>query len=155
VFTYQTKIFTLHINISGDQGITFDKCTPGFDVIPHEGGENLIGANGIVNTHLKQAPNARVHGGFPKLRGVHLTQAFVALATDATLSLRQQPTHGLSEISDRVAALITNGSIRNRAICDQPTRDCTLSYQTFEDHAFRGNFFSIHPWPTLSTPPYF
>ena len=58
----------------------------------------MIRLDGVVNLHTQQAAHSRVHGGFPQLGGVHLSQAFVALACGGIFGLHNQPAHGLAEI---------------------------------------------------------
>ena len=55
------------------------------DVVPHEGREEIIRRGGIIEAHLQQRAFGGIHRGFPQLFGVHLSQAFVTLYSNAGL----------------------------------------------------------------------
>src|SRR5690625_7485382 len=78
----------------------FDKCTSGFDLVTHEGSKDLIRRNGILDFYLEQTTGCGIHGGFPKLFGIHLTQTFVALFDDPTFGFLAQPTNRITEMTD-------------------------------------------------------
>src|SRR5208283_5423368 len=61
------------------------KRSPCFYIAPHEYREHLIGPYGILDGDPYQRPPGRIHGCRPKLFGVHLAQALVALYGDAFL----------------------------------------------------------------------
>ena len=39
------------------------------DLVAHENGEDLVGADGVLDGHLQQAPRLGVHGRIPELSG--------------------------------------------------------------------------------------
>ncbi len=70
--------------------------------------------------HAQQAAHVGVHRGFPQLLGVHLAQAFVALAAGGALGLGQQPFHRLAEIADFFLLLaFAFAAHHHRAVCQQ------------------------------------
>ena len=60
-----------------------DKLFARRDFAAHKDVEDFIGALGVFDRYLLNNAVARVHGGFPELFGVHLTQTFVALDIEA------------------------------------------------------------------------
>ena len=69
----------LDVNVPGFQSIAFNKGSSRLDFIAHERCENLVGCNRIFYLYAQQATHSGVHGGFPQLLRVHLTQALVPL----------------------------------------------------------------------------
>jgi hypothetical protein len=74
--------------------------TARFDFFAHQGGEDLVGGDGVVDLHAQQAAHGRVHGGFPELFGVHFAQAFVALLGEAAFHVGEHPADGVGEAGD-------------------------------------------------------
>src|SRR5699024_331190 len=67
------------VQIGRLQRVAFNKRAAWLDFVTHECGKDFVSGNGIFNLYLQQAPVGRVHGGFPKLIGVHFTQPLVTL----------------------------------------------------------------------------
>jgi hypothetical protein len=74
--------------------------TARFDFFAHQGDEDFVGGDGVVDLHFEQAAHRRVHGGFPELFGVHFAQAFVALDAEVALGFVEQPVEGVLEVAD-------------------------------------------------------
>src|ERR1700753_459179 len=55
-------------------GVALDERSPRLDVLTHQHAEQLVGLGRVVQGHLEQHPVGRVHGGFPQLGRVHLTE---------------------------------------------------------------------------------
>jgi len=55
----------LDIEIRYRQRILFDEIPARFHLVSHQGGKDFIGADGILDLYLQQAPGIRIHGGFP------------------------------------------------------------------------------------------
>ena len=87
----------LDIQIRYHQRVALNELATRFDMIAHEGSEYLIGAYGVVDLDLHEAPGIRIHGGLPELVRIHLTKALVALHMLATLGLREKPFISLLE----------------------------------------------------------
>jgi hypothetical protein len=66
--------------------------------LAHEGGEDAVGGDGVLDLDSQQAAHLGVHGGFPELFRVHLAQAFVALNAQVLPDLVEQPVEGLLEV---------------------------------------------------------
>src|SRR6186997_210065 len=60
-------------------GVALDERAARLDVLPHQHAEQLVGGCGVVERDLEQRARARVHGGLPQLRVVHLTQTLEPL----------------------------------------------------------------------------
>ena len=71
----------LNIQILHKSGVFFDKLASGFDLISHKGGKCQIDLRlrRFVHRYLQKYPALRIHRGFPKLLGIHLTESFVTL----------------------------------------------------------------------------
>ena len=52
--------------------VFFDELAARFDIVPHEGREQVVGSDGILEADLEQRTARRVHGRLPKLFGIHL-----------------------------------------------------------------------------------
>src|SRR5690606_487534 len=75
-----------------------DKGTTWHNVITQQRGEDLIRIDSISDLHTQQTTYSGVHGGFPQLAGVHLTQTLVALLAKPAFGFGQQPLHDFTEI---------------------------------------------------------
>src|ERR1700744_6683727 len=64
-------------------GVALDERSPRLDVLTHQHAEQLGGLGRVVQGHLEQHPVGRVHGGFPQLGRVHLTETLEPLHTVA------------------------------------------------------------------------
>src|SRR6202012_2738970 len=60
-------------------GVALDERTPGLDVFTHQHAEQLVRLGRVIQRHLKEPPVGRVHGGFPQLGRVHLTETLEPL----------------------------------------------------------------------------
>jgi len=60
-----------------------DEVFPDLNVFSHQCLEDLIGFHRILDIYLPEDPVLGIHGGFPELVGVHLTQTLVALDRNA------------------------------------------------------------------------
>ena len=60
-------------------GVLLNKSLAWVYLIPHEGREDIVSFDGILDVHLQQRAPCRIHGGVPQLRGVHLAEALVTL----------------------------------------------------------------------------
>src|SRR5207302_3004882 len=73
----------LDIEVLHFQRVVLDEHPSRLDLIAHEDREELLGADGVFDRHLQQAPRLGVHGRIPELLGVHFTEALVALDGEA------------------------------------------------------------------------
>lgn len=55
----------LDIDVCRFQGVFFDKDSAWFNRIPHQGGEQLVGSDSVLNGHTQHAAAFWIHGGFP------------------------------------------------------------------------------------------
>src|SRR5690625_1736189 len=108
----------------------FDKCTSGFDLDTHEGSKDLIRRNGILDFYLEQTTGCGIHGGFPTLLGMHLTQTFVALFDDPTFGFLAQPTNRITEMTDRLLfTAIALATVNHPSRAYQPHQGITCLLQ--------------------------
>ena len=89
----------LHIEVADVEGVVFDEAAAGFDVVAHEDGEDLVGADGVVEDDFEHLAVGGVHGGVEELVVVHFAEAFVALDGNAFLSAL---TDGVEEFGEGV-----------------------------------------------------
>ena len=78
----------LHIQIPDVEGVVFDEAFAGFDDVAHQDVEHFVRFYGVVfvKTHAQELTFGRVHGGFEKLFGVHLTETFESFDLHAAAS---------------------------------------------------------------------
>ena len=71
---FHFSLFTFHLNVNPCiLRIGFDKGTTRWNFITHQHTEVPICFMGIIDTYLAKNTVVRIHGGFPKLLGIHLT----------------------------------------------------------------------------------
>ena len=63
--------------------VFLDKFAARSHIIAHQHGEDVVGFGCIFDADLLQNTGFRIHGGFPQLFRIHLSQTFVALGMDA------------------------------------------------------------------------
>src|SRR5947207_11523538 len=71
---WESTVTSLDIQVHHFQRVVLDELTARFHVFSHKGGENIFCRNGVFELHLQQRTRVRVHGGVPKLLGVHFPQ---------------------------------------------------------------------------------
>ncbi len=54
------------------QRVLLDEIAPGFDIVSHQGGEQVVGGGNIFQLDLEERPAGWIHRGFPELLGIHL-----------------------------------------------------------------------------------
>ena len=69
----------LYIEVLDFSGSLGDELAARFHLVPHEYGEDAIGAHRILQLHAQYGAAVRIHGRLPELFGVHLAQPLVAL----------------------------------------------------------------------------
>src|SRR6266545_1049872 len=69
----------LDVEVDHVEGVLLDELAPGLDGVAHEDGEDLVGTDRVVHTHLEKGARLRIHRGLPELLRVHLPQPLVAL----------------------------------------------------------------------------
>src|SRR5690606_36356338 len=74
---------TSDIEVGDRQCVFLNKFAARFDQIAHQLGEDRIRVVGFLDLNLEQRARIGVHGGFPKLLGVHFAQPLVALHRNA------------------------------------------------------------------------
>src|SRR5690606_40514240 len=89
------------------QGVGFNKGAARFSLITHQGGEHLIGTNDVVDGHTQHTAGRRIHGGFPQLFRVHLTQTFITLNVESFFRFTQQPLDRIPEVVNNKGTLTT------------------------------------------------
>src|SRR5690606_31502066 len=92
------------VKIGHPQRVVLDELAARFDHVTHQGREDLVGGDRVLDPHAQQAPCFRVDRGVPELLGVHLAQALEALDGAALPGLLHQPLLHLAEVADRLAA---------------------------------------------------
>src|ERR1039458_9679147 len=107
---------TKDVEIHDRECILLDELSPRLDLIAHQRGEDLVGGHGVLDPHLHEPSRLRVDRGLPKLLGIHLAQALVALYRLTFAGLVEQPDHGLLESAD-VLALVAAPDVS--ALADQ------------------------------------
>ena len=60
-----------------------DELAAWLHIIAHEHREYLVGIGCVLDGDTLQQARLGIHGGLPKLLGVHLTQTFISLCVDA------------------------------------------------------------------------
>src|SRR5579864_525271 len=65
----------LDIQVHDFEGVFLDEFAALLDVFAHECRENILGGDGILETDFEERARLGVHGGLPKLVGVHLAEA--------------------------------------------------------------------------------
>src|SRR5690554_1597174 len=76
-------------------------------MVAHQGREELIRAECVLNCHLQHTSAFWIHGGFPELTGVHLTQTFIALQVMASHRVLCQPTQRSAKAVDLLGFFAT------------------------------------------------
>src|SRR5688572_29369619 len=71
-------------------GVALDELPARLHRVAHQGDEDLVGEDGVVDGDLQQRARLRVHRGLPELLRVHLAETLVALHRDA-LAVRDAP----------------------------------------------------------------
>src|SRR3546814_1993369 len=79
------------VEVGDLQRVVLDELAPRFDDIAHQGREDLVGGDRVLDPHLQQAARVGIDRGVPQLFGVHLAQALEALDLAAPLCFLQQP----------------------------------------------------------------
>ena len=69
----------LDIEVFCREGVFFNKLAPGFYLIAHKNGKDVVCLYGIFDANLEKDSGLRIHRGFPKLFRIHFTEAFVSL----------------------------------------------------------------------------
>src|SRR5690606_6418289 len=77
----------LDVEVRRLERIVLDECATRFHHVAHQGTEDLVGGNRILDPHLQQAPGLGIDRGVPELLGVHLAQALEALDLATLLGL--------------------------------------------------------------------
>src|SRR5690554_4643826 len=103
----EPRSYASNIEIGYCQGVLLDELAAGFHVVAHQGVEDLVGGDGVVDGDLQHAAVFRIHGGFPQLVGVHLTQPLVALDGMTTGGFAHHPFDGFLEVADGLLLLAT------------------------------------------------
>ena len=100
-----SKRSTSDVDVRGAQRVGLNEVATGLHLVTHQHGEHPVGFNRIFNLHAQEPAHLGVHGGFPQLFRIHLTQALVALSSDTGLGLCHEPGHGCAEVCDLVFLL--------------------------------------------------
>ena len=66
-----------HIQVHDFVRMLDDEFPPGFDIVSHQGGEELVGEHRVGDADPLQHTLLGIHGGLPQLLGVHLSQSLV------------------------------------------------------------------------------
>ena len=77
----------LDVEILHVEGVVLDELAALFNVLAHQGGEDLVGLDQVFQPDGKQRAMLGVHRRLPELRAGHLAQSFVALHLVVLLSL--------------------------------------------------------------------
>ena len=70
---------SLYVEIGHEFCVLLDKFATKFGLLAHEDGEELVRFDRVFHRNFQERTFLRIHGGFPKLFGVHLAKTFVAL----------------------------------------------------------------------------
>src|SRR6516165_1541778 len=81
--------------------VLLDELPPRFDLVAHEGGEDLVGFVRVLDLHLQQRARLGIHRGLPELRRVHLTEALVALDIEALARVCHDAVDGAADAHHR------------------------------------------------------
>src|SRR5690606_30158015 len=103
----EPRSYASDIEIGYCQGVLLDELAAGFHVVAHQGVEDLVGGDGVVDGDLQHAAVFRIHGGFPQLVGVHLARPLVALDGMTTGGFAHHPFDGFLEVADGLLLLAT------------------------------------------------
>src|SRR5690554_408500 len=103
----EPRSYASNIEIGYCQGVLLDELATRFHMVAHQRVEDLVGGDGVVDGDLQHAAVFRIHGGFPQLVGVHLTQPLVALDGMTTSGFAHHPFDGFLEVADGLLLLAT------------------------------------------------
>ena len=80
----------LNIKLGNPKSVFFYKFPPWLNLVAHELGKQVIGFAGVFNPDPEHGPFFRVHGCFPELIRVHLSQTFIALNAEQFMAQFRQ-----------------------------------------------------------------
>src|SRR5690349_16767226 len=89
--------YELNIKEANVFGVSRDEAPARLDVLAHQDREQLVGGSGVVERHLTQHPDGRIHRGLPQLLGVHLAETLVALDAVLRVDLLARGAAGLEQ----------------------------------------------------------
>src|SRR5690606_9237465 len=78
---------TSDIEVGHLQRVGLDELATRLDHVAHQGAEDLVGGDRVLDAHAQQAAGVRIDRGVPQLLGVHFTQALEALDLATLLGL--------------------------------------------------------------------
>src|SRR5215472_9120324 len=93
------------VQIANAQRVALDELSARLDLLAHQGGENLLGGNAVLDLHLEQPPRLRIHGRFPELVRVHLPEPLIALNRQCFARFAKQPVQRALESRRGCAAI--------------------------------------------------
>src|SRR5581483_12254292 len=92
--------WTSDVEVPRVERVFLDELATRLDLVAHEGREDDVGFDGVLDLHLEERPRAGIHGRLPELRGVHLSEALVTLDLEPLPRLRHDARDGLLEVPD-------------------------------------------------------
>src|SRR5690606_31586432 len=106
----------LDIQVLHSQRIRFDKLPARVHLVTHQGSEELVGTDRILDGYLQHASALRIHGRFPQLLRIHFAQSLVALQVVPFHGITGQP---LERLCEALHFLLTFAALHKRALLDQ------------------------------------
>ena len=115
-FHWEAGLQRLDVQVAHGLGVRLDESLAGIDVGAHQHVEDLVRLDRIFDLDAEQHPVLWVHGRFPQLVGVHLTETFVAGDLRLSRHLGQLPILLLFGVG--VTDLFAARDLVERRLCD-------------------------------------
>src|SRR3989304_1070626 len=71
-----------HVQVGDGERVVLDEPPPRLDDAAHQLGKDLVGLREVADPHLQQRAHVAIERRLPKLLGIHLAEALVALQRD-------------------------------------------------------------------------
>ncbi len=100
---YLSQITASNIEVLDLKGMFLDELPAWFDIVAHEGGEQVVGGGGVIEPYLHEGAASRVHRGFPELFSVHFAQSLEAGDLHPLLANLAHGRHQSTQVEQGVA----------------------------------------------------
>ena len=78
---------SLNVEVDDVESILLDEFAALFDVFAHQRGEDSLGFDNVLHANFEQRASLCVHGGGPKLLGIHFAQSLEARDSEVLLGV--------------------------------------------------------------------
>src|SRR6185437_11410735 len=104
------------VEVPDAERVRLDERAARLDLLTHQRGEDVVGADDVLDLHLQEPAHARVHRGLPQLVGIHLAQPLVALLRHAAACFVEEP---VERFLERLHRLLLLAALHDRAGVDE------------------------------------